>query len=236
MIDFQNIKLIAFDADDTLWDCQNHFDAVERAYARILAPYRSAGQPDPCEALFAVESRNMPLLGYGCKAFTLSLMENALSYSRYRLSAAEMARILELGKILLELPATPLEGVADTLRVLRALRRYRLVVFTKGEILDQENKLRRSGLRPYFDDVVVVSDKTPDRYRELCARQGVALPEMVMIGNSFKSDIAPVLELGGNAIYIPFGAVWQHEVVDEYDHSRLCKVGRFSEILTYLSI
>lgn len=161
MIDFQNIKLVAFDADDTLWDCQNHFDAVERAYARILAPYRSAGQPPPCEALFAVESRNMPLLGYGCKAFTLSLMENALSYSRHRLSAAEMGRILELGKTLLELPATPLEGVADTLRVLRALRRYRLVVFTKGELLDQENKLRRSGLWPYFDDVVVVSDKTP---------------------------------------------------------------------------
>ena len=234
MIDFRHTKLVVFDADDTLWDCQNHFDKVEREYGRILDPYRSEGQPAPREALFDVETRNMSLLGYGCKAFTISLIENAIEYSCHRISASEMERIIELGKTLLELPGTPLEGVEDTVRELHGLHRYRMVVFTKGEILDQENKLRRSGLLPYFDDVVVVSDKTPESYRKLCAGYGVELEEMVMIGDSFKSDIVPVLELGGNAIYIPFDAVWQHEVVDEYDHSRLCRVGRFSEILACL--
>lgn len=234
MIDFSQVRLLAFDADDTLWDCQNHFDRVEEEYAEILEPYRSEGQPAPREALFEVESRNMPLLGYGCKAFAISLIENAIEYSRHRISASEMARIIELGKVLLNLPATPLEGVEDTLRELHHLHRYWLVVFTKGEILDQENKLRRSGLLPYFDDVVVVSDKTPESYQRLCARHGVGLEEMLMIGNSFKSDVAPVLQLGGNAIYIPFDAVWQHEVVDEYDHSRLCRADKFADILAYL--
>ncbi|SFF91920.1 HAD family hydrolase [Prevotella sp. KH2C16] len=234
MIDFSQVRLLAFDADDTLWDCQNHFDRAEEEYAGILESYRSEGQPAPREALFEVESRNMPLLGYGCKAFAISLIENAIEYSRHRISASEMARIIELGKVLLNLPATPLEGVEDTLRELHHLHRYWLVVFTKGEILDQENKLRRSGLLPYFDDVVIVSDKTPESYQKLCARHGVGLEEMLMIGNSFKSDVAPVLQLGGNAIYIPFDAVWQHEVVDEYDHSRLCRVDKFADILAYL--
>ncbi|PTL33147.1 hypothetical protein C7120_00480 [Prevotella sp. oral taxon 376] len=234
MIDFRYIKLVAFDADDTLWDCQNHFDKVEKEYVGILEPYRSEGQSAPCEALFDVETRNMSLLGYGCKAFTISLMENAIEYSHHRISASEMAGIIELGKTLLELPGTPLEEVEDTIKGLHDLRRYRLAVFTKGEILDQENKLRRSGLLPYFDDVVVVSDKTPESYQKLCVRHGVELEEMLMVGNSFKSDIAPVLELGGNAMYIPFDAVWQHEVVDEYEHSKLCRIHRFSEILAYL--
>lgn len=227
---YQEIRLIAFDADDTLWDCQGHFDRVEEEYARILSPYRRDGQGSPQESLFKTETANMPLLGYGCKAFTISLVENAVSYSHGSISADEIGRIVELGKSLLRLPATPFSGVEDTLRALQESRRYRLVVFTKGELLDQENKLRRSGLAPYFDDVIVVSDKSPESYQSLCHQNGVAIGQMAMVGNSFKSDIAPVLKLGGAAVYIPSAAMWQHEVVPEFPHERLVKVNCFADL------
>ncbi|GAB6982974.1 HAD family hydrolase [Prevotella dentasini] len=222
------ISLIAFDADDTLWDCQTFFSSVEKDYCRLLAHY--ASPDETAEALFATETANMPLLGYGCKAFVLSLIENAVRVSDGRLTAEETARILELGKTLLRLPGTPLPHVGETLARLRALGRYRLVVFTKGELLDQENKLARSGLATLFDDVVIVSDKTPDAYRRLCRRFSTDTDRFLMVGNSFRSDIAPVLELGGWAVHIPYHIEWQHEVTAEYAHPRLVRLDRFAEL------
>ena len=226
------IKVLAFDADDTLWDCQSHFVAVERQYCDMLAPY--GDEQHISGELFKTETKNMAELGYGSKAFTLSLVENAVKVSGGSIDATTLLAIQELGRSLLRLPATPLEGVDSTLKALRGRGHYKMVVFTKGEILDQENKLMRSGLWDYFDRVEVVADKTPRQYRELCATFGIGIDELLMVGNSFKSDIEPVLRLGGYAVHIHFELTWEHERIEEFDHPHLVRIARFSELLQIL--
>ncbi len=224
----KDISLIAFDADDTLWECQTYFEAVEKEYCEVLKPYASADEVS--KALFAVETANMPLLGYGSKAFLLSLLENAIEVSEGKLKAKEVKKIIDLGKGLLELPGRPMDGVEETLKVLHDAGKYHLVVFTKGELLDQENKFRRSGLSLYFEDIIVVSDKTEKSYHQLCDRYSIDVDQLLMVGNSFRSDIEPVLKLGGWAAHIPFHTVWQHEVVEEYDHPHLLKLEFFTQL------
>ena len=224
----KDISLIAFDADDTLWECQTYFEAVESEYCEVLKSYASADEIS--KALFAVETANMPLLGYGSKAFLLSLLENAIEISDGKLKAEEVKKIITLGKELLQLPGKPMDGIEDTLKVLRDSGKYHLVVFTKGELLDQENKFRRSGLSPYFEDIIVVSDKTEKSYYQLCERFSINVDQLLMVGNSFRSDIEPVLKLGGWAAHIPFHTVWQHEVVEEYDHPHLLKLEFFTQL------
>ena len=172
----------------------------------------------------------MPLLGYGSKAFLLSLLENAIEVSGGRLKADEVEKIIKLGKELLQLPGKPMDGVEETLKVLRERGEYHLVVFTKGELLDQENKFHRSGLKPYFDDIIVVSDKTEASYYQLCERFSINVEQLLMVGNSFRSDIEPVLKLGGWAAHIPFHTTWQHEVVEEYEHPHLLKLEYFAQL------
>ncbi len=224
----QGICLLAFDADDTLWDCQGHFDQVEKDYCQVLAPY--ADEATVSEMLFQTETANMPLLGYGSKAFTLSLVENAVKVSRGQVSAADVLRIINLGKSLLQLPATPLPEVRPTLETLHQSKRFAMVVFTKGELLDQESKLQRSGLASLFDDIVVVSDKTKDEYTKLCQRFGTTIDHLLMVGNSFRSDIEPVLQLGGSAVHIPFSSIWRHEQTEEYSHPRLVCITHFGQL------
>ena len=224
----KDISLIAFDADDTLWECQTYFEAVEKEYCEVLKPYASADEVS--KALFAVETANMPLLGYGSKAFLLSLLENAIEVSEGKLKAKEVKKIIDLGKGLLELPGRPMDGVEETLKVLHDAGKYHLVVFTKGELLDQENKFHRSGLSSYFDNIIVVSDKTEKSYHQLCDRYSIDVDQLLMVGNSFRSDIEPVLKLGGWAAHIPFHTVWQHEVVEEYDHPHLLKLEFFTQL------
>ena len=224
----KDISLIAFDADDTLWECQTYFEAVEKEYCEVLKPYASADEVS--KALFAVETANMPLLGYGSKAFLLSLLENAIEVSEGKLKAKEVKKIIDLGKGLLELPGRPMDGVEETLKVLHDAGKHHLVVFTKGELLDQENKFRRSGLSLYFEDIIVVSDKTEKSYHQLCDRYSIDVDQLLMVGNSFRSDIEPVLKLGGWAAHIPFHTVWQHEVVEEYDHPHLLKLEFFTQL------
>ena len=226
-----DIKVVAFDADDTLWDCQTHFDEVERQYCQMLSPWADAATVS--RRLFETEGKNMPVTGYGSKAFTLSLLENAVNISDGEITARELMRIQELGISLLNLPGT-LPGVRETLEKLKEKGQYRLVVFTKGEIMDQEGKLMRSGLWDFFDRVEVVSNKTTRQYRELCETFGITIDELLMVGNSFKSDIEPVLKLGGRAVHIPFHAVWAHEVTEEYDHENLTVIRHFSELLDLL--
>ena len=227
------IKLIAFDADDTLWGCQSYFDTVERAYCEVLAPYADAAKVS--KALFATESANMPLLGYGSKAFLISLIENAINISDGKVKGDELALILGVGKELLRLPGRPFDGVRATLAKLKDLGNYHLVVFTKGELLDQETKFERSGLRPYFDDIVIVSDKTTDAYFKLCERFNTRVDQFLMVGNSFRSDIEPVLKLGGWAAHIPSDSIWKHEVVEEYDHPNLIRLNNFAQLQSHLS-
>ena len=241
MILFNNIRVMAFDADDTLWDCQSYFEQVEERLYALISPWTAT----PKQELFATESANMADLGYGCKAFTLSVIETALRVSHGQISAAAIDELLQLGKSLLRLPATPLPGVRETLEELRSIteaKAVRMVVFTKGELQDQENKLRRSGLLPFFDDVEITSDKTQHEFRMLCEHQRIHPSQLLMVGNSLKSDIAPALAIGATAVYVPFHVTWQLEQfsitaqgaatpVEDFDHERMVRIDRFSDLL-----
>ena len=228
----EKIKVIAFDADDTLWDCQSWFDEVERECCELLKPWATAREVS--EGLFTTERKNLSLTGYGTKAFTLSLIENAVRVTKEQITGDIVMRLLELGQGLLQFPTTPLPEVADTLQRLAAARRYRLVVFTKGELMDQESKLRRSGLEQYFSYMETVSNKTEREYRQLCENLDVAPEETLMVGNSFRSDIAPALAVGAYAVHIPYHVVWELEKSEEYPHERLHKITHFGELLQYL--
>ena len=192
MIKKEDIKVVAFDADDTLWDCQTWFDEVEQECCDLLKPWATAREVS--EGLFQTERHNLSLTGYGTKAFTLSLIENAVRVSREQLPGNIVMRLIEMGQQLLRFPTTPLPEVEETLRQLAERRQYRLVVFTKGELMDQESKLQRSGLEQYFSHMETVSNKTEREYRQLCENLDVAPEQTMMVGNSFRSDIAPALE------------------------------------------
>ncbi len=228
----ENIEVIAFDADGTLGDCQSWFDEVEHKCCELLSPWATAREVS--EGLFATERKNLSLTGYGTKAFTLSLIENAVRVSHHQITGDIVMRLLELGRELLLFPTTPLPEVKETLEQLSQSRKYRLVVFTKGELLDQENKLKRSGLESYFSHMETVSNKTEKEYRQLCENLGVAPEQTVMVGNSFRSDIAPALTAGAYAIHIPYHVVWELEKSEEYPHERLRKIAHFGEIADLL--
>ena len=229
MIDFRNIRILAFDADDTLWDCQSHFESVENHLYRLIAPYCD----NPAHELFMTESGNMADLGYGCKAFTISIIETALRVAGDHLSAEELSDLLSDSKSLLHLPATPLPEVKETLQRLQAWP-YRLAVFTKGELQDQENKLHRSGLAKYFSHVEITANKTEVEFQQLCEHLDILPAHLLMIGNSLKSDIAPALNIGASAIHIPFHVTWQLEHSEDIEHERLVKITHFNEILKLL--
>ena len=228
----KGIKVIVFDADDTLWDNQSYFDRVEDVFTEELKEYGTAEELSAI--LFKTESANMPVLGYGAKAVCISMMETALAVSGGNVPGENLSRILAAAKSLLSLPATPLPGVDATLKALKNSGLYRLIVMTKGDMLDQENKLRRSGLNEYFDRTIVVSNKGTKEYLDLCRSEGIAPSEMVMVGNSFKSDIQPVIEIGGRGIYIPFHTIWQHELTQEFDHQDIVRLESFDGILPVL--
>ena len=228
----RDIKVVAFDADDTLWDCQTWFDQVEQQCCELLKPW--ATPREVSEGLFATERKNLSLTGYGTKAFTLSLIENAVRVSHEQLTGDIVMRLIELGQQLLRFPTTPLPEVEDTLRQLAERRHYRLVVFTKGELMDQEAKLQRSGLEQYFSHMETVSNKTEREYRQLCENLDVAPEQTLMVGNSFRSDIAPAIAAGAWAVHIPYHVVWELEKSEEYPHERLTKISHFSELLDIL--
>lgn len=230
----REIKVVAFDADDTLWDCQSWFDEVERKCGDLLRPWVT--QEEVTQGLFATERNNMELLGYGTKAFTISLVENAVRLTGGALSGDIVLKLIELGKGLLRFPTTPLPEVRDTLQRLHTDGRYRLAVFTKGELLDQESKLERSGLGGYFEYMETVSNKGQDDYLALCDHLDVKPEELVMVGNSFRSDIAPALAVGCHAIHIPYHVVWELEKSEEFPHERLQKISHFGEVLDILSV
>mgnify|MGYP002521638777 CR=1 FL=1 len=235
-----SVKVIAFDADDTLWDCQSHFEEVEQHLYSLISPYCE----DPKLELFQTESGNMADLGYGCKAFTISILETAMRVAGNDLSINQLKELLAHCKQLLHLPATPLPEVEETLKTLRErfssdtlnsnLSTPKMVVFTKGELQDQENKLKRSGLLKYFDDVEITSDKGQREFLALCEHQQIHPSELLMVGNSLKSDIAPALAIGAWAIHIPFHVTWQLEHFEEFDHERLTKISHFSELLALI--
>ena len=172
---------------------------------------------------------NLERYGYGAKGFTLSMLETALRVSNRQVDGSTLQEILLLGKSLLDMPIELLPGVEETLQQLSP--KYKLVVATKGDLLDQQRKLQRSGLTGYFDHIEIMADKTEKEYGQLMNALGVWPEHFLMVGNSMKSDILPVLSLGGYAVHIPFEVMWQHEVTDDdFCHPQLKKVSRFTEL------
>lgn len=222
-----DIQVIAFDADDTLWSNEPFFKEVERRYTDLLKAY--GNETEINAELFRTEMENLERYGYGAKGFTLSMLETALRVSDRQVAGDTLQEILLLGKSLLDMPIELLPGVEETLRQLSP--KYKLVVATKGDLLDQQRKLQRSGLTGYFDHIEIMSDKTEKEYRRLLDALGTSPEHFLMVGNSMKSDIQPVLSLGGYAVHIPFEIMWQHEVTEgSFSHPRLRKVSRFTEL------
>lgn len=207
----EGIQVIGFDADDTLWINETYFLETEQKLRLLLAPYVD-GETVTAE-LFKTESRNMPLYGYGVKAYILSVMETAIRITDGKVPASVLEQILLLGKEQLSKPVELLDGVEETLNAL--VGRYRLIVVTKGDLLDQEQKLCRSGIEHLFHHVEIMSDKTDKEYRLLLKHLDIQPEEFLMIGNSVRSDILPPLELGSYAIHVPYQTTWAHEKVDE---------------------
>jgi len=205
------IKVVAFDGDDTLWHNETHFQLTQTEFRELLQ--RHVPDADVDARLFATEMANLGLYGYGIKSFTLSMLETAISVTEGMIPASDLEVILGWGKRMLQEPTELLDGVTETLLEMSA--RYRLLLITKGDLFDQESKLARSGLAELFSGVEILSDKHEDSYRAVLVQRGIAPDEFVMVGNSLRSDIVPVVEMGGTAVHIPYHVTWHHEHVDE---------------------
>lgn len=210
-IDYSNIKVIGFDADDTLWVNETYFREAEMEFAKLLSNYETPNKID--QELFRVEIDNLPLYGYGVKAFVLSMVECALELSNYNVSSKTIDAILNIGKDMLEKPVDLLEGVEDVLKILS--KKYRIILATKGDLLDQERKLKKSGLTDYFHHIEILSDKKDDNYSMLLNHLDIKPEEFLMVGNSLKSDVLPLINLNAHAIHIPFHTTWAHEEVQK---------------------
>ena len=225
----KRIEVIGFDADDTLWINETYYLETENEFCRLLAKYRDTSQEISAE-LYKIETANMRLYGYGIKAFTLSLVETALKISSNKVPQDIIEKIINLGKAQLDKPLVLLDNVKNVLGKLS--RNYRLIVVTKGDLLDQENKLRKSSLEKYFHHIEIMSDKKESDYCKLLKHLDIEPAQFMMVGNSLRSDIIPVLEIGGYAVYVPFHTTWEHETADENSitSSRFRKIERISQV------
>jgi putative hydrolase of the HAD superfamily len=203
--------LIAFDADDTLWHNERLYEQTQARVASLLSGYGIEAQ-SLAERLYQTESRNIGLFGYGIKSFSLSMIETAVELTGGGISGRDVGAILDLAKAQLHAPVELLAHVEAA--VARLATRYPLMVITKGEPHEQEAKLRRSGLGEFFPDIEVVSDKTPQTYARLFKNHALDPGRLVMVGNALRSDILPVLELGGHAVYVPHPGTWLHEAAE----------------------
>jgi putative hydrolase of the HAD superfamily len=204
-----NIKTIAFDADDTLWVNESIYRGVETRFVESLRDHLP--EQAISSQLYETEMRNLPIFGYGAKSFMLSMIETAVELTNGSVSSQEIQQIIAMGKEMLTRPVQLLDEVEPVLARLQGV--YTLMVLTKGDLLDQRSKIERSGLSHFFQHVEIVSDKKPETYRQIVARYGLQPEEFVMIGNSLRSDILPALEIGAYAIHIPHQITWAHEQV-----------------------
>lgn len=204
------IDLIALDADDTLWHNETLYSQAQERLAGLLAPYLDGDQV--VKELFETEMGNLAYFGYGIKSFALSMIETAIRVSGGQIGAPDIQHIVNLAKEMQQAPVQLLEHVKDVIPRLAAS--HSLILITKGDLFDQEAKLARSGLASYFDDVQIVSEKTPEVYRALLRGHGIEPQRFLMVGNSLRSDILPVVRLGAHAVHIPYHLTWAHEVID----------------------
>ncbi len=226
-----NIKVIAFDADDTLWVNEPYFREAEDKFCALLEDYLPLHSV--AAELFKIEIRNLPLYGYGIKGFMLSMVETILEVTQGTASLTMISKAIEFGKEQLNKPIELLDGVETVLESLKG--EYRLVVATKGDLLDQERKLQKSGLGNYFHHIEIMSDKQEKDYLKLLKHLDCKPADFLMIGNSLKSDVLPVLAIGGNAVHVPYHTTWAHEVVENnVAHENFSAINSIDEILSIL--
>lgn len=227
----KNITVIAFDADDTLWMNEPYFQEVEHKFCLLLEDYLPAHAVS--KELYAVEMQNLPLYGYGIKAFMLSMIETVLRVTNNTANPEILHKAIQFGQEMLNKPIELLDGVEDTLRLLKG--KYRLVVATKGDLLDQERKLKKSGLEHYFHHIEIMSDKQESDYLKLIRHLDCRPDEFLMIGNSLKSDVLPVLAIGGHAAHVPYHTTWAHEKIEhQIEHPAFYEMGNIADITSYL--
>jgi putative hydrolase of the HAD superfamily len=224
--------LIGLDADDTLWHSEDGFKLAEARFAELVAPWVDGQGIDPRDALAARERQDMLLFGYGVKAFTLSMVDCAIELSGNTVPADVVHQLIEEGRKLLARPVELFPGVVDA--VVDLARDHRIVVITKGDLLHQERKLIQSGLVDHVHGIEVVSEKDAETYRRVLDRLAVAPERFVMVGNSVRSDVLPVLEIGGRAVHIPYEHLWWHEHVDDHDGT-FPTLGSLGELRAWLS-
>lgn len=230
MLDASRVQLIAFDADDTLWGNEMFFRDAEEEIAALLAEYEVPHVT--LKEMYAMEMQNLPTYGYGIKGFALSMIEVATKVSAGRINVQIITQILEICKRMLHAPIELLAGVEETLKSLQGT--YKLIVITKGDLLDQERKLRRSNLLQYFHHTEVVSDKKPADYARVFDKLDTPAEHILMIGNSLKSDVLPVLELGAQAIHVPYHTTWAHEQAKAEDHHSYIELEALNGLLELL--
>jgi putative hydrolase of the HAD superfamily len=228
--------VIAFDADDTLWHTEYLYSEAQEKYKQLLAHYLSADEIE--KKLYDTEIRNLQHFGYGIKAFTLSLIETAIELTQGQITSGEIQAMLDVGKTMLSAEVRLIDHAADTLAMLT--NAHTLMLITKGDLYDQESKIMRSGLAPHFRHIEIVSTKSPQTYQALLTKYQITPSRFLMIGNSPRSDILPVLAIGGHAVYIPYPITWMHEVADlpPTDHIgyfQLENLGQLPELLTRLT-
>ena len=230
---YKNIKVIGFDADDTLWVNETYFRDAEEEFGQLLSQFETPNKID--QELFKMEMKNLPIYGYGIKGFVLSMVEMALELSNHTVSNQVINQILNIGKTMINKPVELLDGIEDTLKALS--KNYKLIVATKGDLLDQERKLEKSGLLSYFHHIEVLSEKQPENYQKLLHHLDIKPSEFLMVGNSLKSDILPLIDIGAQAVHIPFHTTWLHETVNksEITNSEYLTLHTISELIPYLN-
>jgi putative hydrolase of the HAD superfamily len=206
------IKVLAFDADDTLWVNEPIFTQTQDKCKELLSAYIAPEKME--EKLYETEYRNLKHFGYGIKGFMLSMIETAIELSSGKISGAEIQQIIDLGKEMIAHPIHLLDNVAETIDLLKD--EYELMIVTKGDLFDQESKIARSGIADYFKYIEIVSEKDVNAYQKILQRYQIKVDQFMMIGNSLKSDILPICELGARAVHIPFHTTWALELVSEH--------------------
>ncbi|RXR21062.1 HAD family hydrolase [Flavobacterium amnicola] len=224
-----NPKVIAFDADDTLWHNEPYFDEAQAKFCDLFRDFGS--HQEILRLILTHQVRNLPLYGFGIKAFTLSMIESALELTNHQISGNDIQKVIQIGK---ELLAKPVELLPNVVEVLEALKgKYKLIVATKGDLKDQHRKLHDSGLGHYFHHIEVMSDKTDSDYQKMLGRLDILPQDFMMIGNSLKSDVLPVLNIGGYGIHIPYHTTWEYEKIDfEVQHPNFKAIENITEVLS----
>lgn len=227
----KQIKVIAFDADDTLWENETIFRNTENKFYSLLKDYIS--DKKLAKILLQIEIKNIPNYGYGVRPFMLSMIETAIKVSNKKVTNEIIEKILALGNAMLTHPVVLLQDVEEVLQKLH--KKYKLIVLTKGDLLDQERKLKKSKLEKYFHHVEIVSEKNEDGYRHILHHLDIKAEEFLMVGNSIKSDVLPVLNIGGSAFHIPFHTTWALEKVNTaIKHPKFKELSSISEVLNHV--